>query len=68
MAWYIKKISIISGVPVDGVMYKTEDGHWTNVYENRQSFDSEESAITAAKVDRGNGVIFLPNGVSVAED
>ena len=68
MAWYIKKTSLMAGVPGDGVMYRTEDGHWTNVYENRQSFDSEESATAVAKIDRGNGIVLMPNGVSVAED
>jgi len=49
-------------------MYKTEDNNWTNVYENRQSFDSEESAIASAKIDRGNGIIMMPKGVTIAED
>lgn len=68
MAWYIKKTSVMSGIPVDGIMYKTEDNNWTNVYENRQSFDSEESAIASAKIDRGNGIIMMPKGVTIAED
>ena len=69
MAWYIKKTSLLSdAVPTDGVMYRTSNGHWSNVYEERESFDTQEAATTAVGVNRGGGIITMPNGITILED
>ena len=69
MAWYIKKTSLLSdAVPTGGVMYRTANGHWSNVYEDRQSFDTQEAATAAVTINRGGGISMMPSGITILEE
>tara|TARA_B100000085_G_C18534027_1_gene509159 strand:+ start:226 stop:435 length:210 start_codon:yes stop_codon:yes gene_type:complete len=61
MPYHIKKRSILSeGVPTDGTVYYTESGKWSNQYENRALFDSEDIARAQVQIQRLHGVIDFP--------
>ena len=47
MPWHIKKGSILgSAVPTGGEEYFAGDNHWTNEYDKRKVYSTEEAANT----------------------
>ena len=68
MSWHITKISVLSSaVPTDGIMYRTESGNWSNVYEDRKLFDTKNDAKQVVERTIGK-VSFIPKDINIVEE
>ena len=63
MPYHAIKTSVLSGaVPTDGVMYYVGGGKWSNQYDDRKLFDTEDAARDEITITHSTGVSYLPKG------
>ena len=64
MSYHITKTSILSGaVPTDGALYYVGSGRWSNQYENRALFETEDAARKEVVIEKVTGISYLPKGI-----
>ena len=63
MPYYVTKTSVLSGaVSTDGVMHYVGGGKWSNQYDDRKLFDTEDAARDEITITHSTGVSYLPKG------
>ena len=69
MPYHATKTSVLSGaVPTDGVMYYVGGGKWSNQYDNRKLFDTEEDAKKELEFKPIEGFSHLKKGIQFVSE
>lgn len=69
MPYHATKTSVLSGaVPTDGVMYYVGGGKWSNQYDNRKLFETEDAARDEITVTHSTGISYLPKGIQFVSE
>lgn len=69
MSYHVIRKSILNeAVPTDGIMYYVGSGRWSNQYDSRKIFDTEESARGELTVTQSGGISYLPKGTQFVSE
>ena len=64
MPYYATKTSVLSGaVPTDGTMYYVGGSKWSNIYDDRKLFETENDARSEFLVEKVEGISYIPKGI-----
>ena len=69
MSYHIVKTSILSeAVPTDGTIYYAGEGRWSNDYDNRKLFETEDAARKEVVIEKITGISYLPKGIQFVSE
>ena len=69
MSYHIVKTSILSeAVPTDGTIYYAGEGRWSNDYDNRKLFETEDAARKEVVIEKITGIPDWPKGIQFVSE